>query len=60
MEMTAWLTLTIFAVTILVVITGIIDSSVAALLGVLAMVWTGVMSEVTRFCPWIGTSWPSW
>ncbi len=49
MEMTAWLTLTIFTVTILVVITGIIDSSVAALLGVLTMVWTGVMSEVDAF-----------
>ncbi|MCH7913956.1 MAG: hypothetical protein IH856_13120, partial [Deltaproteobacteria bacterium] len=49
MEMTAWLTLAIFLVTIVVVITGIIDSSVAALLGVLAMVWTGVMSEVEAF-----------
>ncbi|MCZ6548629.1 MAG: hypothetical protein O6837_11020, partial [Deltaproteobacteria bacterium] len=49
MEMTAWLTLAIFLVTIVVVITGIIDSSVAALLGVLVMVWTGVMSEVEAF-----------
>jgi Na+/H+ antiporter NhaD/arsenite permease-like protein len=49
MEMTAWLTLAIFAVTILVVITGVIDSSVAALLGVLVMVWTDVMSEVEAF-----------
>ena len=49
MEMTAWLTLAIFLVTIVIVITGIIDSSVAALLGVLAMVWTGVMSEVEAF-----------
>lgn len=49
MEMTAWLTLAIFLVTIVVVITGIIDSSVAALLGVLAMIWTGVMSEVEAF-----------
>ncbi|MCZ6451654.1 MAG: SLC13 family permease [Deltaproteobacteria bacterium] len=49
MEMTAGLTLAIFLVTIVVVITGIIDSSVAALLGVLVMVWTGVMSEVEAF-----------
>ena len=49
MEMTAWLTLAIFLVTIVVVITGIIDSSVAALLGVLVMIWTGVMSEVEAF-----------
>ncbi len=49
MEMTAWLTLAIFLVTIVIVITGIIDSSVAALLGVLAMIWTGVMSEVEAF-----------
>jgi len=49
MEMTAWLTLAIFLVTIVVVITRIIDSSVAALLGVLAMVWTGLMSEVDAF-----------
>ena len=49
MEITAWLTLAIFLVTIVVVITRIIDSSVAALLGVLAMVWTGLMSEVDAF-----------
>ena len=49
MEMTAWLTLAIFLATIVVVITGIIDSSVAALLGVLVMIWTSVMTEVEAF-----------
>ncbi|MFQ5849348.1 MAG: SLC13 family permease [Candidatus Binatia bacterium] len=49
MEMTAWLTLAIFSVTIVVVITGLIDRSVAALFGVAIMVWAGVMSEVDAF-----------
>ncbi len=49
MEFTAWLTLGIFSATIIVVITGIIDRSVAALLGVVFMVSVGVMSEVDAF-----------
>jgi len=49
MEFTAWLTLGIFSATILIVITGIIDRSVAALLGVVIMVSVGVMSEVDAF-----------
>ncbi len=49
MEMTSWLTLAIFAATILVVITGIIDRSVAAMLGVVVMIWSGVMTEVEAF-----------
>jgi len=49
MEFTAWLTLGIFVATILVIITGIIDRSVAALLGVVFMVSVGVMSEVDAF-----------
>lgn len=52
MEMTdliVWGTVIIFAGTILVVITGVIDSSVAALLGVIAMVWLGTMSELEAF-----------
>ncbi len=49
MEFTAWLTLGIFSATILVIITGIIDRSVAALLGVVFMVSVGVMSEVDAF-----------
>ncbi len=49
MEFTAWLTLGIFSATILIVITGIIDRSVAALLGVVIMVSVGVMTEVDAF-----------
>ena len=48
-DLTMWLTVIIFAATILAVITGVIDSSVAALLGVATMVWTGTMTEVDAF-----------
>jgi len=48
-DATAWLALTIFSVTILAVIVGVIDRTVAALLGVGVMVWAGVMSEVDAF-----------
>ena len=44
-----WLTVLIFGGTIYVVIKGNIDSSVAALIGVLAMIWIGTMSEVEAF-----------
>lgn len=49
MDLTSWLTLAIFSATILIVITGIIDRSVAALVGVAVMVWAGVMSEIDAF-----------
>jgi Na+/H+ antiporter NhaD/arsenite permease-like protein len=49
MEMMSWLAIGIFAVTILVVITGWIDSTAAALLGVAAMIWLGVMSDEDAF-----------
>lgn len=54
MDLTSWLTLAIFSATILVVIAGIIDRSVAALVGVVVMVWAGVMSEIDafRFVDW--------
>ena len=42
MEFTAWLTLVIFSTTILIVITGIIDRSLAAMLGVVIMIWCNV------------------
>ena len=48
-DFTFWMTVIIFAATILAVITGIIDSSVAAVLGVLAMVWIGTMTESDAF-----------
>jgi Na+/H+ antiporter NhaD/arsenite permease-like protein len=49
MEMMTWLAIGIFAVTILVVITGWIDSTAAALLGVAVMIWFGVMREDDAF-----------
>ncbi len=49
MEPMTWLALGIFAVAIVVVITGWIDSTAAALLGVAAMVWLGVMTEEDAF-----------
>ena len=48
-ELTMWLTTIIFAGTILAVVTGIVDSSVSAVIGVLAMVWLGTMTESEAF-----------
>ena len=48
-DFTFWITVVIFVVTILTVVAGIIDSSVAAILGVLAMVWVGTMTEADAF-----------
>ncbi len=45
----AWLALIIFAITIVVVIANVVDGTTAALLGVTAMVWFGVMTEVDAF-----------
>ena len=44
--MMEWVAIGIFALTILVVITNVIDSTVAALLGVVVMIWMGTMTEV--------------
>ena len=49
MEPMQWLTLVVFALTILVVITNVIDSTLAALLGVAAMCWIGIMTEAEAF-----------
>ena len=48
-DFTFWMTVIIFAATILAVVVGVIDRSVAALLGVLAMVWLGTMSVGDAF-----------
>ena len=49
MDPMAWLALALFATTIVVVITNVVDSAVAALIGVVVMVWIGVMSDVDAF-----------
>ncbi len=49
MESMQWLTLVIFAVTILVVVSNKIDSTLAGLIGVVVMIWAGVMTEDDAF-----------
>ena len=49
MEMMQWVTLIVFALTILAVITNVIDSTLAALVGVAAMCWIGIMSAEDAF-----------
>jgi Na+/H+ antiporter NhaD/arsenite permease-like protein len=49
MEPLAWIALAIFAVSIVVVVTNVIDGTIAALIGVVAMIWFGVMTEVDAF-----------
>ncbi len=49
MEPIAWLTLTIFSLAIIAVLTNVIEPAVAALLGVAVMVWAGVMTETDAF-----------
>ena len=46
MSMLQWLTLAVFAVTIVAVVINKLDATVAALLGVVVMVWMGTMNEV--------------
>lgn len=49
MDAMQWLTLIIFAMTIVVVITNVIDATLAALIGVAAMCWLGIMTETEAF-----------
>ena len=49
MDLMQWLTITVFIITIIVVVTNRIDSTAAALAGVALMVWMGVMSETDAF-----------
>jgi Na+/H+ antiporter NhaD/arsenite permease-like protein len=49
MDALAWLAVAVFAITILVVITNIVDSTVAALIGVVVMIWLGVINEADAF-----------
>jgi Na+/H+ antiporter NhaD/arsenite permease-like protein len=46
MSMLQWLTLAVFAVTIVIIVINKLDAAVAALLGVGIMVWMGTMTEV--------------
>jgi Na+/H+ antiporter NhaD/arsenite permease-like protein len=49
MDFEQWLALAIFALAILAVVTNIIDTTLAGMLGVVAMIWFGVMSEEEAF-----------
>ncbi|MDP1693340.1 MAG: SLC13 family permease [Burkholderiaceae bacterium] len=49
MDALGWMAVAVFAITIVAVVTPIVDSTVAALVGVAAMVWIGVMSDVDAF-----------
>jgi Na+/H+ antiporter NhaD/arsenite permease-like protein len=49
MEPMQWLTLIVFALTILAVITNVIDSTLSALIGVALMCWLGIMTETDAF-----------
>ena len=49
MSLTAWIALAIFFIAIVAVVANVIDSAVAALLGVVAMIVFGVMTEVEAF-----------
>jgi Na+/H+ antiporter NhaD/arsenite permease-like protein len=49
MEPMQWLTLIIFGLTILAVITNVVDSTLAALVGVAVMCWLGIMTEADAF-----------
>jgi len=49
MEAMQWLTLIVFGLTILAVITNVIDSTLAALIGVAVMCWLGIMTETDAF-----------
>jgi Na+/H+ antiporter NhaD/arsenite permease-like protein len=48
-DLTTWVTLVIFVATILAIVTSVVDSSVAAVVGVLAMVWLGTMTAPDAF-----------
>ncbi len=49
MDTMAWLAIGIFLVTIIAVIVNAVDSAVAALIGVVVMIWVGVMTDVDAF-----------
>ena len=49
MDAMQWLTLIVFALTIVVVITNVIDGTLAALIGVGVMCWIGIMTETDAF-----------
>ncbi len=54
METMQWLALVIFAITIVAVVANVVDSTLVALIGVVVMIWAGVMTdeEAFRYVDW--------
>jgi Na+/H+ antiporter NhaD/arsenite permease-like protein len=49
MDTLAWLAVAVFAITIITVISNVVDSTVAALIGAIVMIWIGVMTDIDAF-----------
>jgi len=49
MDIMQWVALAVFVITILVVISNVVDNAVAAMIGATVMVWIGIMSEIDAF-----------
>jgi len=49
MDLMQWVALAVFVITILVVISNVVDNAVAAMVGATVMVWIGIMSEIDAF-----------
>jgi Na+/H+ antiporter NhaD/arsenite permease-like protein len=49
MDSMQWVALAVFVITILIVISNVVDNAVAAMLGATVMVWIGIMSEIDAF-----------
>jgi Na+/H+ antiporter NhaD/arsenite permease-like protein len=49
MDPLSWIAIAVFVVTIALVVTNVIDGTAAALIGVVVMIWIGVMNEVDAF-----------
>jgi Na+/H+ antiporter NhaD/arsenite permease-like protein len=45
----AWFALIVFVISIVAIVSNVVDATVAALLGVIVMVWFGVMTDVDAF-----------
>ena len=49
MDTLSWVAVAVFAVTIIAVISNVVDSTVAALVGAIVMIWIGVMTDIDAF-----------
>ena len=49
MDTLAWIAIAVFAITISAVISNVVDGTVAALIGVIVMIWIGVMTDIDAF-----------